>query len=138
MEPNIEACLRARPMAVVGATADRSKYGNVVLRNLRGRGWPVFAVNPKGGSIEDQPAYPTLADCPERPALAVVVTPPAVTLRILAEAARLGVDHIWLQPGAESDEVLEEARRLGLHVVHDACIMVLAAQLAPGPSPTAD
>lgn len=126
----IEALLRARPVAVIGASADRAKYGNIVLRNLRARGWTVFAVNPRGGMIEGQPAYLTLDDCPQRPALAVVVTPPAVTMRILAGAARLGVRNIWLQPGAESDAVLAEAARLGLQPVHDACIMVLAAQHA--------
>jgi len=128
----MQAALRARPVAVVGASANRAKYGNLVLRHLRARGWPVYAVNPGAAQIEGQPAYASLGACPERPGLAVLVVPPDATLRILAEAARLGVPHLWLQPGAESDEVLEQARRLGLRVIHDACIMVMAGQQADG------
>lgn len=123
-----EEFLSARPVAVVGASADRSKYGNIVLRNLRGRGWEVYAVNPREHEIEGAPAYPNLAGCPTRPELAVIVTPPPVTLKVIEEAHRVGVRRVWLQPGAESAEAVDKARELGLQVVHDACIMVMAAR----------
>lgn len=119
--------LAARPVAVVGASNDRSKYGNIVLRNLRSRGWPVFAVNPNLTEVEGEPAYPTLAECPQRPELAVVITPPGVSKKIVEQAAEAGVQRVWLQPGAESDEVIKRAGEVGVELVHDACIMVMAA-----------
>lgn len=128
MDNRITEFLAARPVAVVGASSDRAKYGNIVLRNLRARGWEVFAINPKGGTIEGVPAYSALAACPRRPELAVVVTPPPVTLGILEEAAALGIRRVWLQPGAESEAVIRRAGELGVELVYDACIMVLANQ----------
>lgn len=128
MDATINEFLAARPVAVVGASPDRSKYGNIVMRNLRGRGWEVFAVNPKGGIIEDQPAYPSLADCPKRPELVVMVTPPSVTMKVMDEAKALGIQKIWMQPGAESPEAVAHACDLGLRVVSEACIMVMAAR----------
>lgn len=128
MEPDFNDFLAARPVAVVGASADRAKYGNIVLRNLRQRGWEVFAVNPREPQIEGEAAYKSLAECPRRPALAVLVVPPAVSLKVIEEAHALGIEKIWLQPGAESPAVLERARQLGLRVIHEACIMVMAAR----------
>ncbi|MCL5270885.1 MAG: CoA-binding protein [bacterium] len=120
--------LAARPIAVVGASADRAKYGNIVYRYLRGRGWLVFAVNHRAGTIEDDLAYPSLAACPETPALAVLVVPPAEGLKVVDEARAAGVGRLWLQPGAESPEILARADQLGLRVIHDACIMIMAAR----------
>lgn len=128
METRIQSFLAARPVAVVGASSNRAKYGNIVLRNLRGRGWEVFAINPRESEIEGQPAYPALADCPRRPELAVVITPPAVSLQIVEEASRQGIPRVWLQPGAESEAVVMRAGELGVDLVYDSCIMVMAAR----------
>lgn len=130
MDAMMQEFLAARPVAVVGASSNREKYGNIILRNLRGRGWRVFAVNPNEAEVEGQPAYPTLKDCPETPALAVMVVPPWVTRRVLEEAQALGVERIWIQPGAGSDEVTEHAAKLGLRVIDGACIMVMAARMS--------
>jgi predicted CoA-binding protein len=128
MSDPMRAFLEARPVAVVGASTDRAKYGNIVLRNLRQRGWPVFAVNPREPEIEGQPAYASLAECPELPGLAVVVTPPAVALKIVEQAAAVGVKRVWLQPGAESADVINRAAELGVELIHNACIMVMASR----------
>ena len=119
MDEMINEFIRARPVALVGASGDPKKYGNVILRSLRGRGWQVYAVNPRGGEIEGQSAYRSLAACPEKPALAVLVVPPAAGLKVLDEAKALGVERIWLQPGAESHEVMAHAEALGLRAVQD-------------------
>lgn len=122
--------LNARPVAIVGASADRSKYGNIILRNLRERGWDVFAVNPRDGTIEQQPAYASVGGCPQRPELAVMVTPPRVSEEVLDEIVSAGIPKVWFQEGSFDERVIEKARHLGLDWVDDACIMVMASRLA--------
>lgn len=129
MDALIQEFIIQRPIALVGATNDPAKYGNVILKNLRGRGWPVFAINPKATTIDGEPAYPNLAALPKKPELVVFVVPPAIGIKVLDEVKALGIDRVWLQPGAESPEILARAAELGLRVVHDACIMVLAARI---------
>jgi len=128
MDAVIEEFLAARPVAIVGASADRRKYGNIILRHLRERGWDVLAVNPKAAAIEGQPAYATLADCPRRPALAMVMTPPPATWNVLEQARAAGVERLWLQDGSWTPALLERAAALRLRVVRDACILVMAAR----------
>lgn len=111
--------------AIVGATPQREKYGNTVLRDLGESGYPVVGVNPKHDVVEGYPVYPTLAAIPEKPDVAVVVVPPHIGLTILDQAKEAHITKVWFQPGAESAEITEKAKALGLHAMTDgSCIMV--------------
>jgi predicted CoA-binding protein len=113
-------------IAVVGATDSPGKYGGIIYRDLKGRGFRVFAVNPSRDTVDGDPAYAGLADLPEAPTIIDVVVPPAAGRRMLDEAERLGYRRIWFQPGAETPGLVEEALARGFEVLADACIMVRA------------
>jgi predicted CoA-binding protein len=117
-----------RTWAVVGASQDRSKFGNRVFRSLRDAGYIVFPVNPKGGMLEGAQVYPSLAELPEPPEVVDMVVPPAVTEQVVEEAHRLGLTRIWMQPGAESEAAIAYCHEHGIEVVHDACAMVWKRQ----------
>jgi hypothetical protein len=111
-------------IAVLGASADRSKYGNKAVRAYQQRGFAVYPVNPKGGQIEGLPVFASLADVPAgKLNLISVYLPPAVGLNMLDEIANRGCDELWLNPGSDSPELVEKARALGLNVVQ-ACSIV--------------
>ncbi len=112
-----------KSIAVVGASRDRAKFGNLAVRAFHQRGWRVLPVNPKETEIEGLVCYRSVLELPERPDLVSVYLPPPVSLTILPEIAARGCDELWLNPGSESDDVLREAERLGLNVVQ-ACSLV--------------
>jgi predicted CoA-binding protein len=114
----------ATRIAVVGASNDPSKYGNVIVRNLAAKGYTVLPVNPKEKEIAGLPAYPDLASVPGPIHLVDVVTPPAVTRGVLEEAARLGLPAVWLQDGSYDDAALAVAAAAPYKTVYEACIMV--------------
>jgi predicted CoA-binding protein len=118
-------------VAVLGASADRSKFGNKAVRAFVARGYDVYPVNPKGGEVEGLPAYASLADIPPEVKLdrISVYLPPAVGLKVLPEIAARGCDELWLNPGSESEELVAAAERLGLNVIQ-ACSIV-AVGLSP-------
>jgi uncharacterized protein len=59
------AIASSRPtVAVIGASVDRSKYGNKAVRAFRDEGWEVFPVNPSLEEVEGIPAYSSLQDIP--------------------------------------------------------------------------
>ncbi|MEN9734646.1 MAG: hypothetical protein RLZ45_2641 [Verrucomicrobiota bacterium] len=112
-----------KTVAILGASTDRNKFGNKAVRAYAQSGYRVFPINPRETSVEGLPAYPSLTEVPERPNVVSVYLPPPVTLKLLPEIAQRGCDELWLNPGAESEEILAAAESLGLKVVH-ACSIV--------------
>lgn len=112
-----------KSVAVIGASNDRSKFGNKAVRAYARQGFTVWPVNPKESVVEGLPAFTSIADVPARPQLVSVYLPPAVLLKVLPAIAAKGCDELWLNPGTESPEVLAEAERLGLNVIQ-ACSIV--------------
>lgn len=123
---NIETLLNQpdTTVAVVGATDNPMKYGYVIYRDLKRKGYRVFPVNPNRTEVDGDPAYPSLAELPERPTIVNIVVPPPVTIRILKKALELGLDNLWLQPGAESPETLAFLQEHDFNYLANACIMV--------------
>ena len=109
--------------AVIGASNDRSKYGNKAVRAYRQRGYAVYPVNPNESEVEGLPAFKSIQDVPERPDVISVYVRPQILIKLLPDIAAKGCDELWLNPGTESDEVLAEAERLRLNVIQ-ACSIV--------------
>ncbi len=123
----IREFMASGPYAVVGASSDRDKYGNKVLRAYQQQGQEVYPINPRGGVIEGLKAYPNLAAVPVRVRGISIITPPQITERVVEEAAAAGAEFVWMQPGAESPEAIRKAASLGLKVIADgSCYLVLA------------
>jgi predicted CoA-binding protein len=124
-QERIRAFLEGTPHAVVGASRDRSKYGNMVLRAFLKKGRTAFPVNPNAGEIEGLAAYPDLISLPKTVHGICVITPPQVTESIVEQAGHLGVKHIWLQPGAESARAVQSAVQLGMNVIYGGpCVLI--------------
>jgi len=112
-------------VAILGASADRSKFGNKAVRAFLARGFTVYPVNPKGGEVEGLPVYKSLAEIPAAVKLdrISVYLPPGIGLKTLPEIAARGTDELWLNPGSESDELVAAAEAQGLNVIQ-ACSIV--------------
>lgn len=124
MEDLVKTAINSRVFAVVGASNDREKYGNIIYRDLKNAGLTVYPVNPNADEVEGDRAYPRLQDLPERPDVADIVIPPSAGMAVASDAAEAGATYFWLQPGAESPELIAHAASLGLKVIHNQCVMV--------------
>lgn len=115
--------MSARTIAIIGASRDRSKFGNQAVRAFAAQGWTVYPIHPRETEIEGLPVVASVEHLPVRPDLVSIYLPPAVTLSVLEGIARRGCNELWLNPGAESDEVVARAEQLGLNVIQ-ACSLV--------------
>jgi len=125
LQEKIEQFLGGKRFAVVGASQDREKYGNKVLRVYQQNKRDVVPVNPKAEEIEGLKSYPDLASIPGRIDGISIITPPTVTERVVKEAIQSGIQNIWMQPGAESAAVVKAAEESGANVIAGGpCILV--------------
>jgi uncharacterized protein len=122
----LDTFLAAKMFGVAGASRDREKYGNRVLRVYQQNKLKVVPVHPKETEIEGLACVASVADLPADVASLSVITPPAVTEKIVEAAAKKGIKNIWMQPGAESPAAIQAARGHGMNVIADGtCILVV-------------
>ena len=121
-------------VAILGASADRAKFGNKSIRAHQQQGYTVYPVNPKGGQIEGLTVYKSLAEVPAGKVDRIsVYLPPQILIQVLPEIAARGADEVWLNPGSDSDEAVDAARNLGLNVVQACSIVDLGVSPAQFP-----
>ncbi len=127
VNPDVVARLNNDPLiAVVGATDDPDKYGNVIYRHLKKKGYRIVPVNPSRPTVDGDATVATIGDLDPQPDIVNVVVPPARTLAVLDDVAALDDGAVWIQSGAADDAVRERVADLGLPAVIDACIMVMS------------
>jgi predicted CoA-binding protein len=112
-------------VAVLGASRDRRKYGNKAVRAYVESGFTVFPVNPNEAEIEGLKAYPNLEAIAEPVDFVSLYVPPAVGLKLLPSIAEKKPKEVWLNPGAESDELIEGAADLHLRAIVACSIVAL-------------
>ena len=112
-----------KTVAVVGASSNRAKFGNKALRAFLAEGFRVFPINPNEREVEGVKTYASVLDVPESIEMATVYVQPDVTLQLLDEFQRKAIPEIWVNPGAEDDAVMMEARRRNMNV-YFACSII--------------
>lgn len=115
----------AKTVAVVGASSDRNKFGNKALRAFKAEGYTVIPINPTEREVEGIAAYPSVLNVPGTIDMATVYVQPDIAIRLLPEFEQKGIAEIWINPGAESDELLSEARRRKLNVIAACSIIAI-------------
>ncbi|MEW4490141.1 CoA-binding protein [Thalassoglobus sp. JC818] len=123
---SIQSFLAGDVFAVAGASTERHKYGNKVLRCYLQNDRTVYPVNPNADVVEGLAAFPTLQDLPEPVHGLSIITPPAVTEQIVEDAIQAGIKHIWMQPGAENSASVAAAQEAGINVIAGGpCLLVV-------------
>jgi predicted CoA-binding protein len=110
-------------VAVIGASSVRHKFGNRAVRAYLRQGWTVYPVNPTESVIEGLPVFPSVSAIPGPVDRASLYLPPAIGLTVLDDIQRKGIRELWVNPGAESDELIARAEQLGLDPIQ-ACSIV--------------
>ncbi len=113
-------------IAVVGATDAPGKYGGIIYRDLKAKGYRVVAVNPSRATVDGDATVASLSEMTEQPDIVNVVVPPGRTLALLDEIDEIDDVAVWIQPGASDSAVRARVAELGIPALIDACIMVRA------------
>lgn len=113
-------------LAIIGATDSPGKYGGIIYRDMKAKGFTVYGVNPGRDTVDGDRCYPKVADLPEIPTMAVFVVPAPRGVRVLADCKAAGIENIWVQPGAFSPALREALEEGGFDWTAEACVMVRA------------
>ncbi|MBD3184854.1 CoA-binding protein [Candidatus Poribacteria bacterium] len=116
---------KQKTVAVIGASKDRSKYGNKAVRAYKEIGYKVYPVNPKEEVIEGIKTYKSILDIPDKIDRATLYLPSKLGIRVIEEIAEKGVGELYFNPGSESDELVKKARELNLNPILACSILAV-------------
>lgn len=118
-------------IAVIGANQDPNRYSNKAVRAWKARGYAVYPVNPnESGEIEGLPIRASVREIKESVEEATLYVRPSIGIELLEELKEKGIKKVWVNPGAESMELLDKAYEMGLETVV-AC-SIIGAGADPG------
>ncbi len=125
-DEQLDRFFSSEAFGVIGASANRDKYGNKVLRVYLQQGRKAIPVNPREKEIEGIPCVASIEELPPNVKSISIITPPHVTEQMVDKAIAMGIANIWMQPGAESPAAVEKCRRNNINVIADgSCILVV-------------
>ena len=113
----------SKTVAVIGASSDRRKFGNRAVRAFQQNGYTVVPINPHERQVEGLRAYASVLDVPGSIDMATFYVPPEIGEQVIEDVARKGIPEVWLNPGAESDALVDRARALAIKPIV-ACSIV--------------
>ena len=126
IQEQIQQFLASPAFGVVGASTNRHKFGNKVLRCYLQHDRKAVPVNPNEAEIEGIPCVATISDLPGDALSISMITPPDVTLKLVPLAVEQGIRNIWMQPGAEHPDAVALCREKGINVIADgSCLLVV-------------
>jgi hypothetical protein len=114
---------QSKTIAVVGLTDNplRPSYG--VSSYMQSQGYRIIPVNPHVSDSLGEKAYPSLLDVPEKIDIVNIFRRPEAVPEVVDEAIQLNVPAIWMQEGVVHEAAAEKARKAGIFVVMDRCIL---------------
>ena len=112
-----------KTVAVIGASSNRNKFGNKALRAFERQGYTVIPINPNESTVEGHKTFASVLDVPGGIDMATVYVHADAGVVVMEQLAKKGVGEVWLNPGADDDEVVDRARALGLNVIQ-ACSII--------------
>ena len=113
----------AKTVAVVGASSDHNKFGNKALRAYQAEGHTVIPINPNESEVEGLKTYASVLDVPGPIDMATVYVQPEIAMRLLDECEQKGIPEVWINPGAETDEMIDTARKRKTKVIFACSIL---------------
>ncbi len=117
--------MEAKSIAIIGASANRKKYGNKAVRAYKAQGYTVYPINPRETEIEGLAVYRSILDVPGPVELASFYVSPSAGMQVIEEAAAKGVKEVYLNPGADSEELFQKAESLGIRPIVACSILAV-------------
>lgn len=125
IDEKVAEFLKSAAFAVVGVSKNPDKFGYKVFKCYQHKGYRVIPVHPVEKDIDEVACVASVTDLPAEVVSLSVVTPPAITEKIVISAAQQGIRNIWMQPGAESPTAVAFCEQQGINVIADGtCALI--------------
>jgi uncharacterized protein len=123
-DPIAEILHKAKTIAVVGLSNNPLRPSHGVAAYLQASGYHIIPVNPEIEESLGEKSYPSLLDVPEKIDIVDIFRRPEFVEEVVDQAIQLKVPAIWMQEEVIHEKAAEKARKAGIFVVMDRCILL--------------
>ena len=113
-------------VAVIGASANPERYSHMAVRGYQDKGYEVWPVHPSALPVAELTCYPDIASLPGRADIISMYVNPKLGLQLVDEIASHGPQFVWLNPGADSNELEEALAAKGVAVMRTCNLVALS------------
>jgi predicted CoA-binding protein len=121
---SIDSFLATRKIAIAGVSRDPKKFGHIVFKQLKDKGFEVYPINPEVDNIAGTPCFRSVSALPLSVHSLVVITPKKQTRAVVAEAISKGIDNIWIQQMSDTPEAIELVKAHPINLIAKECILM--------------
>ena len=122
-DPIRELLTSAKTIAVIGLSANPLRASHGVSAYMQERGYRIIPVNPNILEALGEDAYPSLLDVPDKIDIVNIFRRPELVEEIVDQAIQKKVPAVWMQEGVINQRAADKAKRSGIYVVMDRCIL---------------
>lgn len=122
----IDEFISEKEIAIAGVSRNPKKFGYVVYKTLKEKGFKVYPVNPNAETIDGESCFRSVEDIPENIKNLLILLKPAEVPEVVDQSIKKGFTRIWLQQGSNHKEAIEKARKAGVEIVTNKCILMYA------------
>jgi len=122
-DEEIKQIFSLKNVAVIGMSKNQEKAAHYVPKYLSQNGYNIMPVNPTADEILEKKCYPSVEDVPEPIDIVDVFRPSDQVLPVVQQAIKKKPKVIWLQEGIHNAEAEELARKEGIKVVFNRCML---------------
>jgi predicted CoA-binding protein len=123
-QASINTFLSSKKVAIAGVSRDSKKFGHVVFKTLREKGFEVYPINPETDQIAGIPCFRSVSALPLSVHSLVIITPKKQTREVVAEAIKKGIDNIWIQQMSDTKEAIDLAKPHPINLITKECILM--------------
>jgi uncharacterized protein len=123
-DPIAEILHKAKTIAVVGLSNNPLRPSHGVAAYLQASGYHIIPVNPEIEESLGEKSYPSLLDVPDKIDIVDIFRRPEFVEEVVDQAIQLKVPAIWMQEEVIHEKAAEKARKVGIFVVMDRCILL--------------
>jgi uncharacterized protein len=122
----IQQFLAPKKLAVAGASRDPKKFGGILIKDLKERGFDLYPVNPNAEEIQGIKCYKSVTDLPEDVKHLLMATPKSTSAEVARQAADKKMEMVWIQLMADTPEAVKIIEDAGILLIHKKCIYMFA------------
>jgi len=123
LDPIRELLLRARAIAVVGLSDSPLRPSHGVSAYMQAKGYKIIPVNPTITEALGEKSFASLRDVPVKIDIVNIFRRPEFVEPIVDQAIQLKIPAVWMQEGVVNEKAAEKARKAGMFVAMDLCIL---------------